>query len=315
MADRENKPAPARRREEDELTPLIGARLADGEVPKRVVVVPWGEVESTAGSFVVDEEAGRAVVEAFAAHGTDLPIDFEHQTLGGSYASREGKAPAAGWVTAIEAVAGEGIVATVNWTDEAREMLTGRQYRYLSPVAIVRKRDRKVVALHSVALTNKPAIVGMAAIVNKEAADAESEGSAYLIALSQMLGVEQTDDVDAVLIAARERIECLETAARRRDAEALIDEAEAAGKLAPSQRAWALALAIEQPELYREWERTAPVVVIPGRLIDTSAPQAGSASNHAIATAARSEFAACKALQSITTEEAYVANALRHRLS
>ena len=30
-----------------------------------------------------------------------------------------------------------------------------------SPVAIVRKSDRKLVAIHSAALTNKPAIVGM----------------------------------------------------------------------------------------------------------------------------------------------------------
>ena len=80
-----------------ELAPLNATRLADSGVPTRVRIAPWGRVESTSGMFVVDEESARLVLEAFEEHGTDLPIDYEHQTLGGQFASPSGPAPAAGW--------------------------------------------------------------------------------------------------------------------------------------------------------------------------------------------------------------------------
>ena len=138
------------------------------------MIAPWGQVESANGRFVVDAESARLVLEAFDAQGIDVPIDYEHQSLGGVYASPTGQAPAAGWIRALKAAdpteadeAGAGLFAAVEWTDAAREKLTAREYRYLSPVVLVRKSDRRVVALHSAALTNKPAIVGMKPIVNR----------------------------------------------------------------------------------------------------------------------------------------------------
>ena len=44
--------------------------------------------------------------------------------------------------------------------------LESREYRYLSPVITVRKADNKATGLHSIALTNTPAIEHMEAIVN-----------------------------------------------------------------------------------------------------------------------------------------------------
>jgi phage I-like protein len=43
-------------------------------------------------------------------------------------------------------------------------------------VAIIRKTDRKLVAIHSAALTNKPAIVGMQPIADLDAALTRAEG-------------------------------------------------------------------------------------------------------------------------------------------
>lgn len=311
MTDEKIKANPKDGADEREFMALIGARLTD-DVPTRLVVVPWGEVESTAGSFVVDEESGAAVAEAFAAHGADLPIDYEHQTLGGVYASPHGRAPAAGWITAVEAVPGEGIVARVNWTAEARQMLAAKEYRYLSPVAIVRKRDRKLIALHSAALTNKPAIVGMAAIINRAEGDADKQ-AAVLAALSAKLNLPADENADAVLVAAHRRIADLESAAAQRDAEGRIAAAQAAGKLTPAQREWAMTLAMARADLFDEWERTAPVVVPFGR---TAPPGAESRLNdRGLTGAARAEYRACKALHGLTSEDAYVADALRHRLS
>ncbi|MCB9849136.1 MAG: hypothetical protein H6817_00355 [Phycisphaerales bacterium] len=294
------------------LARLVGAELS-GDVPQRVVVAPWGEVESTSGAFVVDAEAGDAVVAAFAAHATDLPIDFEHQTLGGAYASPQGTAPAAGWITALAAVAGEGIVATVNWTDEGRRVLASRAYRYLSPVALIRKDDRRLVALHSVALTNKPAIVGMTPVVNDARGAACEDEGAVLAALSQRLALAPDADAHTVLAAAEARLAVMEEAAARRDAEELVIVATATGKLTAAQREWALSLALADRALFDEWLRTAPVVVTVGR----TAPPAGGGNARETSNAAhaRREYRANRVLQGLTSEDAYVAEALRERLN
>jgi len=147
------------------------ATAAPPAVPSEVLIAPWGRVESANGTFVVDDESGRLVVAAFERHGCDLPIDYEHQTLGGTYASPTGQAPAAGWIKRLEVRPGVGLVAHVQWTDPARRQLTAGQYRYLSPVAIVRRSDRKLIELHSAALTNKPAIAGMQPLVHRRPND------------------------------------------------------------------------------------------------------------------------------------------------
>lgn len=147
---------------------LVNRVAVPVEAPARVLVIPWGEVASKSRDMVVDEESARAVIEAFAAHGVDLPIDYEHQTLGGEYASPDGTAPAAAWIKSLQPEPGVGIWANVEWTQRGAELVRAKEYRYLSPVAMVRKSDGKVMALQSVALTNTPAIVGMQPVVNKE---------------------------------------------------------------------------------------------------------------------------------------------------
>ncbi|MFQ5494201.1 MAG: phage protease [Phycisphaerae bacterium] len=152
--------------EENQLTPLASTSLGSA-VPDEVLLAPWGTVESTNGRFVVDDESARLALQAFEEHGIDLPIDYEHQTLGGRYAAPDGRAPAAGWIKKLIPEPGVGLMAHIEWTPRARAALAAREYRYLSPVAIIRKSDRKLIALHSAALTNKPAIVGMQPIVNR----------------------------------------------------------------------------------------------------------------------------------------------------
>lgn len=150
-------------------------------VPGEVVLIPWGEVKSSSGDMVVDEVAANLILEELRTQGVDIPIDYEHQTLGGEYSAPDGKAPAAGWVKRIVAQVGRGIVGVVEWTERARQMLAAKEYRYLSPVALVRRSDRRVLAIKSAALTNAPAIAGMPAIVNKndQRKDAEAQRAPF----------------------------------------------------------------------------------------------------------------------------------------
>lgn len=144
----------------DKYLTLKGGEVEVGKTPKIISVLPMGHVVSSKGEFDVDTESFELMKEKIAKHGVDIVVDYEHQTLEGV------QAPAAGWVK--ELILGDGnIEARIDWTPKAREYLENREYRYISPVITVRKSDGKAVGLHSIALTNTPAIEGMTPIVNK----------------------------------------------------------------------------------------------------------------------------------------------------
>ncbi len=295
-----------------EIHALRSAPLSGTGAPGRVLVAPWGEVESTNGSFVVDDEAARLVLDAFSAHGTDLPIDFEHQTLGGPYASPSGQAPAAGWIKALTVEPGVGLFADIEWTEEAAQLLAGKQYRYLSPVAIIRKTDRRLVGIHSAALTNKPAIRGMEAIVNRTETD--DDGATDVTPMMRLREALQLDDeanTEIVLAAAGRRITELETAAKERYVEQRIGEAMRAGKLVEAQRAWAEALVAKEAGLFDAWLASAPVIVRPGRSVPPADAGGLDGVARGAAARARAEFRANPSLSRLTTEAAYVACATR----
>ncbi len=265
-----------------QLRPLVlSSNEVPAEAPSRILLTPWGVVESKNGPFTVDDESAALILEAFAQHGTSLPIDYEHQTLGGEFASPDGTAPAAGWISKIEIESGVGIFAEVEWTPRARQMLESREYRFLSPVAFLRGDDEKVVAIHSAALTNKPAIVGMPPLVNSEQ-----------------------------LAAANTRIAQLEADANETEVQTLVNSAAAAGKLTNAQRPWALDLARRDVKLFKQWAQHAPKIVDTGSistapLKTTTKPQPNAERE------ARDEYRASPMLQKLTSEDAYVKNSAR----
>ena len=146
--------------------PIACEIAADVAVPDRVLVIPWGDVKSSTGDFTFDAESARSILQEVGKHRTEIPFDYEHQTLGGDHSSPTGMAPAAGWIKRLELEPGVGLWAYVEWTRPAAQAISRKEYRYLSPVVMVRKSDKKAVGLHSVALTNKPAIAGLSPIVN-----------------------------------------------------------------------------------------------------------------------------------------------------
>lgn len=143
--------------EDRAIVPCLAGSVV-GEGLKNVRLCPWGIVESKRGTFLMDAAGGRAIVEAFEKHETPIVIDWEHQTLGGKDASPTGRAPAAGWIRRLWVEKGMGLYGLVEWLDEAREAIRAKAYQFLSPVLAIRKADGRVMELHSVGLTNKPAI-------------------------------------------------------------------------------------------------------------------------------------------------------------
>ena len=89
-----------------------------------------------------------------------------------------------------------------------------------------------------------------------------------------------------------------------------IDVALRSGRLVDAQRAWAEQLILRDESLFDDWLRTAPVVVPMGA---TRPPLRSNGAAHSGGTEARarSEFRSNPLLGRLTSEEAYVASALR----
>ena len=268
---------------------------------------------------MVNGESASAVVSTFEAGGNDLPIDYEHQTLGGEFTSPDGRAPAAGWIKSLEAVENEGIFAHVEWTERGRAALAAKEYRYLSPVALVDRQTMGMVALHSAALTNKPAIPAMRPIVNVDRIEPDGAiepddlliSSSAVEQLREQLELEADAPAEKVLVCAARRIGELHDRVRRDEASALVDTAIQAGKCTEPQRGWAESLALRDPEAFASWERHAPVVVHTGRLAAPGGDRQDGQRARRVAGSARAEYRRCKELQSLTSEVAYVKLALR----
>lgn len=167
----------------DDFLVLNGSNVELAGVPDTISVLPVGHVVSSKGEFDVDEESFRAMQAQIARRGVDLVVDYEHQTLKGV------QAPAAGWVKELKLENGS-IQATVEWTPRGAEYLKNREYRYLSPVVNVRKADNKAVGLHSLALTNTPAIEGMAPLVNSANFEG-GNGMDIIKQLAKLLGLDE----------------------------------------------------------------------------------------------------------------------------
>jgi phage I-like protein len=94
-------------------------------------------------------------------------------------------------------------MARTEWTDEAAQFVAKREYRYFSPVFLVRQTDKRLVGVHSVALTNAPKTNHLTPILAKLAAgDAQEEANMeFLKQLIAKLGLAGDADETAVLAA------------------------------------------------------------------------------------------------------------------
>ena len=243
-----------------------------GGAPEEVQILPFGEVRPKGKTpFTVDEVSIGLILAAFEGGKTDLVVDYEHQSLSGS------EAPAAGWIKALEDRGPDGLWGAVQWTDRAKEYLKNREYRYLSPVVLIRKKDGRAVELLGAALTNLPAIDGMMPVVNtSRPGPADVHGEKYarvmgLLGLPEDAGLDEA--YESVLALTKPKgfvpsseYEALKATLSARDADDMVKEALASGRITHALLPWARSYAAGDPEGFREFVgRACPVVPLGGK--------------------------------------------------
>ena len=168
----------------------------DGKAPEWFVLFEAGWIEFDGlGKALIDRKTYEAIASYMARRGNDIVIDYEHQTL------KDVKAPAAGWITELRWTDGVGIEAKTEWNEEAKEYIEKKEYRYFSPVCAVRKSDKRVIAVLSVALTNVPRTNHLTPLIAKlEAEITEEETSMeFLKKIIAKLGLKEDAGEEDVL--------------------------------------------------------------------------------------------------------------------
>lgn len=183
--------------------------------PSEFQLLPWGKIEIAGDepAYLYDQEAV-ALIEEFKKRGNDMVIDYEHQTI------QDVQAPAAGWIKRLVWKGTEGLWVAVEWTKRAEEYLKNREYRYFSPVLWITAKDRKVVLLENVALTNQPKINNLKPLMAKMRHDGNDKGNqnqereAIMIEkLKKMLGLasdageDKVEEVVTLLVAKNAKLE------------------------------------------------------------------------------------------------------------
>lgn len=126
------------------------------DAPTRMLLLNDGDI-GWAGleGVTLDQEQADAIIKHFEAQGAELVIDYHHA----SKAVEDGeaaRAPAAGWITALAYVKGEGLYGTIRWNAKAAQEIEAEEFKYLSPVILTEQKTGEIGLLHSVALTNRP---------------------------------------------------------------------------------------------------------------------------------------------------------------
>lgn len=151
-------------------TAIAACLIAIDKAAPAVQLFPAGEIQTPNGSLLgkgpwrLDTDSAARLIAATQAKTNDILIDYEHQSLA---AAQNGQpAPAAGWIHPSSLVwRDDGLFAeNPDWTEKAAAMIAADEYRYLSPVFTYDEKTGVPLKIISVALTNTPAIDGMAQV-------------------------------------------------------------------------------------------------------------------------------------------------------
>lgn len=224
---------------------LALAATADGEAPPEFRILSKGENKTKKGTVLFDAESEKHVLTAYADHGADLMIDYEHKSILTAGAPIDG-GKAAGWFK--PAVRNGELWATdVQWTDAAKGALKSREYRYFSP-ALLHDAKGRVHRLVNVALTNLPATKGLRALVASDTVPSKDEPNMEKeteVALFAALSADSLSAALGTITALKEEAGKVKTLSGElatlkldiatRDVDKLLSEAKDAGKVSEAE--------------------------------------------------------------------------------
>ena len=172
--------------------------ISEGDVIENVHISPIGVFNGSDGEGnpvpeTIDRESLEALAEKLNA-GDEVLFDADHQ----STRAGEGRSTrAAGWFSKFFVDPVKGLFGKLKLTNWGKELISGREYRYVSPTFGL-DENGKPVELYSIAATNTPAFAGaISPILNQAPA---GEGNLDISTLEQELSDMELNKLKAELI-------------------------------------------------------------------------------------------------------------------
>lgn len=139
---------------------VVDTRSDADSLPTEFRIFRAGVNETTKGDVLFDAEAAKRVMDHYAKHSVDLPIDLEHLSV-----ERDVRADrdARGWFR-LEVREGELWATNVTWTADGEARLREKRQRYISPVFRTDEIGRPVRVVNA-ALTALPATFEAQALI------------------------------------------------------------------------------------------------------------------------------------------------------
>ncbi|MCX7559111.1 hypothetical protein OS190_05985 [Sulfitobacter sp. F26204] len=247
------------------------AQEVSADAPEWVHLLPAVRAQGRDGrAWTVSNPQG--IVDTFNARGTDLPIDYEHQSETQSE-KRSGPVPAAGWIKELQARA-DGIWGRVDWTAKARELIAQKAYRYLSPVLMHRPGETEVRWLNGAGLVHHPnltltALASEDFTMDKNTPGTKPDDMTLTQRIIKMLGLSDTASDDEIAQALDKALDAMPdpekyvpieamksamddrneqaSAQAEANAQAKVQAALAEGHITPAMVNWATALCTQNP--------------------------------------------------------------------
>lgn len=142
---------------------LAPTKLAK-DLPKQILMAPWGRSESVHGPVVVNETTQRLLPRLQQLAGfKDIALDFNHNTVPGTdaYAAEKGEPRKIAAMGSPEVIAGKGLYFNVSeWTPEGKDAVANGHFPDISP-AVKFNEEREVIFAHSCAVCRQGSIDGL----------------------------------------------------------------------------------------------------------------------------------------------------------
>lgn len=167
--------------------------LPAGPAPEWAHLLPAGEFSGRDGRGPYKTNP-QSILDAYTSWGMPLAIDYEHQGI--NTVDNGQPAPAAGWITALQARE-DGIWGKVDWTDKAAAMISAGEYKYLSPV-FDHDKTGAILRLVGAGLTNNPNLY-LTAIARRAMQSQENRMDDLLERFIYMLNLPVTSTPDEVV--------------------------------------------------------------------------------------------------------------------
>lgn len=146
-------------------------QLAEDGLPAAIRLMPAGKWSTTKGDFLFDAKAQASVLSAQEKYGNDYFFDYGHASLSFFQVDPAHSNKAAGHFRLTVGADGGLWTDGLQWTDEGRELLSKKAFRYFSPAFRAEGKTGRVTEFINAALTNMPATYRMKPLVMSQDVD------------------------------------------------------------------------------------------------------------------------------------------------